>query len=188
MGWYAADEDGRLYRIRELYGCTGRPNEGLRIDPVEQARRIREAEQNDPLLRGRVIHGIADPAIFDESRGESIAAMMERAPGFLHWAPGDHTRLAGKMQFHYRLNFDTDGRPMLQVFNTCKHFIRTIPNLVYDESNVEDIDTRQEDHIYDECRYVLMENPISPRQHVEAPLLRDDPLELDARRATFYRV
>ena len=131
--------------------------------PVEQARRIREAEQNDPLLRGRVIHGIADPAIFDESRGESIAAMMERSPNFLRWSPGDNTRLAGKMQFHYRLNFDADGRPMFQVFNTCKHFIRTIPNLVYDESNVEDIDTRQEDHIYDECRYVLMENPISRR-------------------------
>ena len=89
--------------------------------------------------------------------------MMERSPNFLHWKPGDHTRLAGKMQFHYRLNFDADGRPMLQVFNTCKHFIRTLPNLVYDESNVEDIDTRQEDHIYDECRYVLMENPISRR-------------------------
>ena len=142
VGWYAVDEEGRLYRIKELYGCTGRPNEGLRIDPVEQARRIREAEQNDPLLRGRVIHGIADPAIFDESRGESIAAMMERSPNFPRWSPGDNTRLAGKMQFHYRLNFDADGRPMFQVFNTCTHFIRTIPNLVYDESNVEDIDTR----------------------------------------------
>ena len=43
-------------------------------------RQIREAEQNDPVLRGRVIHGVADPAIFDESRGESIAAMMERSP------------------------------------------------------------------------------------------------------------
>ena len=32
VGWYAADEEGRLYRIKELYGCTGRPNEGLRID------------------------------------------------------------------------------------------------------------------------------------------------------------
>ena len=32
------------YDVEELYGCTGRPNEGLRIDPVEQARRIREAE------------------------------------------------------------------------------------------------------------------------------------------------
>ena len=55
VGWYAADEEGRLYRIKELYGCTGRPNEGLRIDPVEQARRIREAEQNDPMLKGRTI-------------------------------------------------------------------------------------------------------------------------------------
>ena len=178
---------GAAYRIKELYGCTGRPNEGLRIDPVEQARRIREAEQNDPLLRGRVIHGIADPAIFDESRGESIAAMMERSPNFLRWSPGDNTRLAGKMQFHYRLNFDADGRPMFQVFNTCKHFIRTIPNLVYDESNVEDIDTRQEDHIYDECRYVLMENPISPPVRCAAPPMPDDPLNLH-KRARFYRI
>ena len=148
---------------------------------------FREAEQNDPVLRGRVIQGIADPAIFDESRGESIAAMMERGPNFLHWMPGDHTRLAGKMQMHYRLNFDGEGRPMLQVFNTCKHFIRTIPNLVYDESNVEDIDTRQEDHIYDECRYVLMENPISPPRHTSAPPVLDDPLELH-RKAKFLRV
>ena len=187
VGWYAADEEGRLYRIKELYGCTGRPNEGLRIDPVEQARRIREVEQNDPQLRGRVIQGIADPAIFDESRGESIAAMMERGPNFLHWMPGDHTRLAGKMQFHYRLAFDGEGWPMFQVFDTCRHFLRTIPNLVYDESNVEDIDTRQEDHIYDECRYVLMEHPISPPRRTARPPVGDDPLELH-RQARFYRI
>ena len=45
---------------------------------------------------------------------------------------------------------------MLQVFDTCKHFIRTIPSLVYDDRHVEDINTDQEDHIYDMCRYVLM--------------------------------
>ncbi len=187
VGWYAADEEGRLYRIKELYGCTGRPNEGLKIDPAEQARRIREAEQNDPLLKGRIIRGIADPAIFDESRGESIAAMMEKAPHFLHWEPGDHTRLAGKMQFHYRLAFDAEGRPMFQVFDTCKHFIRTIPNLVYDESNVEDIDTRQEDHSYDECRYVMMAHPISPPVRAVAAPVREDPLELSGK-ARVYRV
>ena len=182
-GALSADEEGRLYRIKELYGCTGRPNEGLRIDPVEQARRIREAEQNDPMLKGRTILGVADPAIFDESRGESIAAMMERGPHFLHWVPGDHTRLAGKMQFHYRLAFDGEGRPMFQVFSTCRHFIRTLPNLVYDESNVEDIDTTQEDHIYDECRYVLMENPLSPKQAVRDVPMKDDPLDLDKRKS-----
>ena len=113
--------------------------------------------------------------------------MMERGPNFLHWMPGDHTRLAGKMQFHYRLAFDGEGWPMFQVFDTCRHFLRTIPNLVYDESNVEDIDTRQEDHIYDECRYVLMEHPISPPRRTARPPVGDDPLELH-RQARFYRI
>ncbi len=189
VGWYAADEDGRLYRIREFYGCTETPNTGLKIDPSEQARRIREIEQTDPILKGRKISGVADPAIFDESRGESIAAMMERSPNFLHWAPGDHTRLAGKMQFHYRFAFDTEGRPMFQVFHTCKHFIRTIPNLVYDDANVEDINSSGEDHIYDECRYVLMEHPLSPRNRTLAPHDHNDPLELTPKPPLkFFRV
>lgn len=178
VGWYAADEEGRLYRIREFYGCTDTPNTGLKIDPAEQARRIREIEQTDPQLKGRKISGVADPAIFDESRGESIAAMMERSPCFLHWERGDNTRLAGKMQFHYRFAFDAEGRPMFQVFNTCKHFIRTIPNLVYDEANVEDVNSSGEDHIYDECRYVLMEHPLAPRARTLAPRDANDPLEL----------
>ena len=191
VGWYAVDEERRIYRIKELYGSSGRPNEGLRLDPVEQARRIRAAEQDDPMLRGRVIRGIADPAIFDESRGESIAAMMERGPHYVHWAAADNTRLAGKMQLHYRLAFDGEGRPMFQVFNTCRNFIRTIPSLVYDECSVEDVDTRQEDHIYDECRYVLMENPISPPARPSAAPPADDPLELRKDRGTnarFYRI
>ena len=183
VGWYAADEEGRLYRIKELYGCTGTPNEGTKVNPVEQARMIREAEENDPNLKGRHINGVADPAIFDESRGESIAQMQEKHPNYLFWTPGDHTRLAGKMQMHYRLAFDGEGRPMFQVFDTCKHFIRTIPNLVYDETNVEDIDTTQEDHIYDECRYVMMENPISPRKTESVPVLKDDPLDMDVRKS-----
>ena len=188
VGWYAADEEGRLYRIREYYGCTDTPNTGLRIDPVEQARRIREIEDTDPMLKGKVITAVADPAIFDESRGESIAAMMERSPNFLHWFPGDNTRLAGKMQFHYRLAFDKDGRPMFQVFKTCKHFLRTIPNLVYDTANVEDVNSDQEDHIYDECRYVLMESPISPRKRTAPPPIQDDPLELSPRSVKFFRI
>ena len=135
------------------------------------------------MLRGRQITGVADPAIFNESQGESIAEMQEKHPNYIFWKPGDHTRLAGKMQFHYRLAFDREGRPMFQVFDTCKHFIRTIPNLVYDESNVEDIDTTQEDHIYDECRYVLMENPLSPKQAVRDVPMKDDPLDLDKRKS-----
>ena len=126
----------------------------------EIARKIAEIEKEDINLKGKTIHGISDPSIFDESRGESIAEMMERE--FIYFDRGDNTRLAGKMQLHNRLAFDENGMPMLYVFNTCKHFIRTIPELIYDETDVEDIDTDGEDHIYDECRYVAMAHPINP--------------------------
>lgn len=66
---------------------------------------------------------------------------------------------------------------MMQVFDTCKHFIRTIPALVYSQSDVEDIDTDCEDHIYDAIRYALMEKPIAPRQHIQPTYDGFDPLE-----------
>lgn len=178
VGWYAVDYDRRLYRIAEYYGCTGTPDRGVEMHPADIAAQIKRIEAEDPNLKGCAIHGVADPSIFDESRGESIAAMMERSPNFVYWAKGDNTRIAGKMQYHYRLAFDEDGLPMFYTFNTCKHFIRTLPALVYDETRVEDVNTKQEDHIYDECRYVLMENPIAPRKNAIKKPREYDPLDL----------
>ena len=190
VAWYAVDEHGKIYRIKEYYGWNGTANQGLCIDPMEQAKGIHEIEQNDPVLKGKNIIGIADPSIFDESRGESIAAMMARHPNYIYWHPGDNTRIPGKMQYHYRFAFDKDGDCMFQVFNTCKNFIRTVPNLIYSDKHPEDIDTDMEDHIYDECRYVLMENPISPRQNVMQQIPKDDPLDLYKKQESgrFYNV
>lgn len=190
VGWFAVDERGKIYHIKEYYGCDGTPNKGVMMEPTQIAAEIRRIEQDDPMLRGRKIVGVADPSIFDESRGESVARMMERSPNFVFWTRGDNTRIPGKMQYHYRLAFDEDGDCMFQVFKTCKHFIRTIPDLVYDEKHVEDINTEQEDHIYDMARYVLMEHPIGPRQNVLQKPVLDDPLELSEKpkNALFFRV
>ncbi len=163
VGWYAVDHDGRLYRIRELYGCRSDgngmavPNEGVRRNADEIARDIRRIEREDPNLRGRRIYGVADPAIYQRNGGASIGELME-AEG-VYWDRADNTRLAGKQQMHNRLSFDEEGLAGLYVFSTCRHFIRTIPALVYSQMDVEDVDTAGEDHIYDECRYVCMANP-----------------------------
>ena len=186
VGWYAVDHDRRLYRIREYYGCTGTPNQGVRMEPAVVARKIREIEAEDPNLKGRTIHRVGDPAIWGSQGTESIGALMERERVFFE--KGDHARLDGKMQVHHRLAFDDEGRPMLYVFDTCRNFIRTVPNLVYDQSNVEDIDTDGEDHIYDELRYVCMKNPIAPRQK-KAPelVIYDDPLDQRTDQTKFDR-
>ena len=177
VGWYAVDHDRRIYRIRELYGCTGTPNQGVKWEPARVAQEIRRIEAEDPNLKGKRVRGVADPAIFNASGTESIAALMERER--VYWEPGDHKRIDGKMQIHHRLAFDEGGVPMLYVFNTCKHFIRTVPNLVYDETDVEDVDTDGEDHIYDEIRYVCMKNPIAPRPRKAPALVVYDPLSVD---------
>ncbi|MBQ6381089.1 MAG: terminase family protein [Clostridia bacterium] len=190
VGWYAASPEGMLYRIREYYGCDGTPNHGVQMNMADVAAQIVRIESEDENLKGRRIIGIADPSIFDASRGESIADIMAKGAHPVVWEPGDNHRIAGKMQFHYRFAFDDEGTPRFQVFRSCKHFIRTIPNLVYAQADVEDIDTTQEDHIYDECRYVLMANPITPRQTKKALISTYDPLNLKEHKkeAEFFRI
>ena len=158
--WWAVDYDGVIYRIMELYGCTKTPNEGLKWPPDRQFAEIARIEREHQWLKGKQIHGIADPAIWDASHGVSIAEVAGQH-GVL-FTPGDHERIAGWMQCHYRLQFDENGYPRMYVFSNNKHFIRTIPSLMYDEHKPEDLDTDGEDHAADDWRYFCMSRPIRP--------------------------
>ena len=180
VSWVAVAEDGRAYHSRELYGCTGAPDTGVRWTAQKIAKAIREIEAREE--QGQTICGYADPAIWNAtgSAEGSIAEMMERAG--VYFEKGKNNRLAGKMQVHYRLAFDDEGIPMLYVFDTCKHMIRTLPQLRYDPVNPEDVDTRQEDHLYDAMKYFLMSDPIGPRE-VETPVtVQYNPLAEDTLR------
>lgn len=178
VGWYAVDHERRLYRIREYYGCTGTPDEGVKMEPANVARAIRDIEAQDPNLKDRdVIHRVGDPAIWGTQGPESIGALFERER--IYFGKADHARIDGKMQCHHRLAFDSEGVPMFYVFSNCVNFIRTVPALVYDSVRVEDVDTNGEDHIYDEWRYVCMENPIAPPMIPEPKVIPYNPLDTE---------
>ena len=181
VGWWAVDEMGRMYRIRELYGCVpGKPNTGVEWPDQKIAHEILRIEHDDPNLVGHNIVGVADPAIgLKKGQGGYGTAANMAAEG-VYFSGARNARIPGKMQFHYRMAFNKEGYPMMQVFSTCKHFIEQIPNLVYSEIDVEDVDTKQEDHIYDESRYALCTHMITrplPVEEEEKPI-EDDPLNL----------
>ena len=182
LGYWAVDYNGTLYRIMDYYGCTETPNEGVKWSPDEQFKRISEFEREHPWFRGRkIVDSVADPAIWDASRGESIADTAERYG--IYFTPGDHKRIPGWMQVHYRFQFDEDGYPRMYVFNNCKAFIRTIPLMMYSETKPEDIDTSLEDHVADEVRYMCMSRPIQPIIPKTAEPYVADPLnQIDNRR------
>lgn len=158
VGWWAVAPDARVYRYREWYGGSG--NVGIQLSPGEIAAQIRQSEEAHE--KGLTVTGIADPSIWDGSRGESVSRQMEREG--VYFQPGENARLPGKMQLHYRLRFDQSGRPGMYVFDTCRDFIRTLPTLCYDAKRIEDVDTASEDHIYDETRYFLMARPLGRPQ------------------------
>lgn len=175
LGYWAVDYDGVLYRIMEMYGCTQTPDEGVKWSPDEQFKRISEFEKQHPWLKGRkIVDSVADPAIWDCSRGESIAETAARYG--IYFTPGDNQRIPGWMQVHYRLQFDENGYARMYVFNNCKAFIRTMPLMMYSETHPEDLDTKLEDHCPDEVRYMCMSRPISPIIPVEPKTIVSDPL------------
>ena len=175
-GWWAVDFDGVLYRILELYGCTKAPNEGVKWIPQEVFKEISRIEREHRWLNGKKIVGVADPAIWNAESGVSIA---ETAAKFgVYFDKGDHERIPGWMQVHYRLAFDKNGFAQMYIFSNCQAFIRTIPLLQYDLHRPEDLDTSQEDHVADEVRYVCMSRPIKPRQAVPQNKYNENPLHL----------
>jgi phage terminase large subunit len=163
--WWAIDFEGRAYLYKEWPGCKPRQaNVGLELTPREIAEGIIEHEDDERRENIRISR-TADPAIFDRSRGDSVADQMEdlgRGHRGISFNKGDNTRMAGKMQIHERLRFDETDRPMMYIFNTCENWIRTVPNLPYSTKKPEDIDTDAEDHDYDATRYFLMDHPIAP--------------------------
>jgi phage terminase large subunit len=178
VGWWAVDYDGRLYRFMEMYGCTKTPDEGVKWTSEKIFKEIRDIETQHRWLKGKDIIGIADPAIWQrESSGISIADVA--ANGKVYFNKADNTRIAGWQQMHTRMEFDENGIPMMYVFSTCRQFIRTIPLQMYDQNKPEDLDTKGEDHIADDSRYMCMHVPMKPIIKKEKKIYSlEDPLNM----------
>ena len=185
LGYWACDYDGRLYRFLEVYGCTQTPDEGVKWTPDEQFKHFAEVERTHPWLKDRkIIDSVADPAIWDASRGESIA---ETATNYgIYFTPGDNSRINGWMQVHYRLQFDRNGYSRMYFFNNCKAAIRTIPLMMYSETKPEDLDTTLEDHCPDEIRYMCMSRPVEPIVPVKRKVILSDPLNQFSNNRNYY--
>lgn len=154
---------GTVFLIAEWYGWNGEANTGCKMLMREVARGIleREAQMLDSGFIERIPDpGPADSAIFATEDGKCIADEMSLVG--VTWIPANKSpgsRITGWEKM--RRMFDAWAQwpreePGLAVFNTCRHFIRTIPVLPRDPKKEDDVDTDAEDHIGDATRYRLV--------------------------------
>ena len=150
--WFAQDYDGIIYLYRELYWCS-KPNKGSETPIEEIAKDIVDVEVKEKNLGVRFRNNVADSAIFmRDGRHKSVADVF--ADYGVVWeasSKGPGSRVQGLQEMVDRLNAGT-----FKVFNTCKHWLRTVPSLPADPKKIEDIDTSAEDHLFDATRYSLM--------------------------------
>lgn len=147
--WYTVSKDA---------AGNVKPNVGLRLTNRALGKGIAERS------KGYQWEGcVADPSIFTHSGMESIYEDMRKgaleAKHNLIFAHANNERIPGWQRMRDMLEnaaADYPEKPGMWVFSNCIHFLRTVPTLQRDEARPDDIDTDQEDHSADSCRYALM--------------------------------
>lgn len=160
--WYALDHTGNVFVYREYY------SKGQDAD--EHARKIWEMS-HIPVGDGyeskeEYVYTVMDTAAWSKmGMGETTQEVYERiwkemdlkyrVPPSGALIPASKNRVMGWDAMHRYLRYDDKTEPRLKVFKNCPAFIRTIPLLIFDDRNPNDVDTTCEDHAADECRYLL---------------------------------
>lgn len=171
--WVACLPNGRLYVFYEwVFNGTGREKRVA----SEVAKQIRQYTLDDvlPMVHTkRVTRSIADPSMFmsDGHIGESYGDTFARFGCAL--IKGDNERVMGWGRLRHWFKLAPDGLPWMVFHPRCAYSIRTIPSLIRDKHDPDDVDTSGEDHAADPCRYGVMARPTPTKFSVEKPKVSD---------------
>lgn len=168
--WVALFPNGRLYVFYE-YKFNGSKAK-QKLVAAEVAKKIAALTHGEvlPLVRSRRISkSVADPAMWssDGHTGEDYAETFRRNGVSL--IQGDNDRVMGWGRLRHWFRDAPDGHPWLMVHPRCETTVRTIPGLVRDKGDPDDVDTTGEDHPADCLRYGVMARPTPVTFKVSLP-------------------
>tara|TARA_Y100000310_G_scaffold343883_1_gene453683 strand:+ start:1759 stop:3165 length:1407 start_codon:yes stop_codon:yes gene_type:complete len=160
--WCQVTRHNRVFIYRELYGTDKHPKEW-----AEMIWSINKKTNTDISMT------LADPSMWaknplswnspdrpmytDKSIADAMTSYMDTL------VPANNNRINGWRNMAQLMHWSPTQNPNFYIIKgTCKNLIRTLPNMVRDEKNIEDIDTDLEDHAVDSCRYML--------SHIQAPI------------------
>jgi hypothetical protein len=93
------------------------------------------------------------------SAGWKAAGKDGGAPWLFAVPKGHDSRIMRVQLLHKYLKVPEKGIPRLRFVKSCVYCIGTIPKLPPDPKNMEDVDTKSDDHGYDAATYFLLSRP-----------------------------
>lgn len=173
IGWFAVGPDHHIYLYRELT-----MQETLSRDVAKRIVELSEGE--------KIAYTVASPDMWQsrghsDIEGENIAETFAR--NGVPLLKADNSRVIGWNRVRENLATAPDGKPYVQVFKNCLKLIETIPLMIYDEKNSEDVADNLPDHWCEMFRYGLMSRPSPSKIKPEKEnIWWDDPFEMNKRR------
>jgi hypothetical protein len=150
LGYYAQDDEGIIYRYREVYGWNGKPNEGNGMIISDQCKVMDEIERFEKRSKLEFVNNPADDSMWNsDGRVKNMAQEFASRGHIWQRARKSMVMRINRWQLCKEL-FQTGS---VKITSDCVHFWRTIPNLMADENKWEDIDSDGEDHVADEFGY-----------------------------------
>lgn len=156
---------GSLIRVHEWYGTKKiGSNVGLKMASREVARGIIEAEQSlyeHGWLGTMPERGIADGQIFNQIEADVPAIATKMGDEGVFFEPADKSagsRMNGLQLVRDRLEAVQKDReePGIYFMEHCIAAIGTLPVLPRDDKKPDDVNTKAEDHVYDDVRYAVL--------------------------------
>jgi len=154
--WVAVDYDGNFYIYREHYQAGWEAK-----DNFNKVFERSQGEEHKWQVLDSASFSAQWGASFNRGAGETIADIAYASGLQPH--PSPKNRKHGWVLFTRALQWQVPGEngimheivPKLRVFRSCTEFIRTVPELVLDKNDNEDLDTKGEDHAADAFSYFL---------------------------------
>lgn len=146
--WLAKRPDGSIVVYNEAYD-TGKT-------AGEQALEVRVMSSGSKFFTS-----VGDPSMWASNR-EGLrykSAAQQYAEGGVGLVKGSNERVIGWGVLHELMKYADGIPPRVSIMRRCANLIRTLPLMVQDANDPEDIDTTLEDHAVDALRYGLMAAP-----------------------------
>ena len=160
----AMDEEGRAWFYKEIYegrdktDAFGNPGEGLTI--AQAARRMLELTSEDE----HILATFAPPDMWNRRQETGRSAEEIFAEHGVPLLKASNNRVQGWMDVQDWLRVPEDGtRPRIMVFDNCVNLIRTMPLVLHDEKNPDDVakEPHEATHAPDAVRYFVSGQPLA---------------------------
>jgi hypothetical protein len=174
---------GTMIVIGELYGWSGNADEGCRKTAKVVGEMIKKYEMRQPwasqitqgpsdgsiwngtgtdkTINDDIVEGFNDLKDKSSTYGQTVRSSLFQAADK---SKGSRAKgLALVKSYLYGAHgeeIDSVVYPSekagLIFFETCRHCLRTLPVIPFDDKDPDDVDTKSEDHIYDTVRYAVL--------------------------------